>query len=113
MNNPMRILAMEFMLSLAVVSWAPIKKGYYPWPPTIMRSAIAYAILSFVALVDDTFAAVLGGGFLLAQIIGALNKGNLPDYIFTNLQNDSAFKLYGLQFDGNVGNQSLNSTRGH
>lgn len=114
MNNGAKILAIEFMISMGVVSWAPIKQGYYPWPPALIRTCVAYAILSLVSVIDDKMAALLGGGFLLAQLVLSFSKvppapaGKPPafsDYIYTNLSNDPSFRLYGLKFDGTVGNQ--------
>jgi len=95
-----RTLAVEYILSLSLVGWAAVKKKYVPWPPSIMYASIAYAILSFVSIADERLANLLGGGFLLAQLIKLLsNNPSIPDAIF-NTYNDPEhwFDLYALRY---------------
>lgn len=64
-----RVLVAEFGISAALMSWGAIKEGYWPWPPALARIAFAFALLSIVALVEERLAALLGAGFLIAQIV--------------------------------------------
>lgn len=81
-----KVLASEYMLSLGIVSWASIRKGYYPWPPAVVSTSVAFAILSFVSLVDENIAAWLAGGFLLAQLVKAASgTSSIPDAIFNDV----------------------------
>ena len=82
-----KMLAGEYMVSVSIVSWGALKAGYYPWPPSIVYTSIAYSLLSFVSLLDEDFASLLGGGFLLAQLIKAMSgTDKIPDFIYKNLE---------------------------
>lgn len=99
-----RTLAMEFLVSIGIVSWAPIKNGKLPWPPSYIHVGVSFALLSFVSLVDQRIANLLGGGFILAQLLGALStNANLPGYIYDNLIKDGWFQNYALSTTGKVG----------
>lgn len=74
-----RILAAEFLLAVGFVSWAAIKHGYWPWPPTLVKLGIGFAVLGVVAQADENIAATLGGGFLLAGFLRQYQKG-IKDY---------------------------------
>jgi hypothetical protein len=67
--NTTRIFAVEFFIAVGINSWGALKQGYAPWPPVIVASAIAMAILSMASAIDDRLAVALGTGFLLASII--------------------------------------------
>lgn len=95
-----RTLAVEYIISLSLVGWAAVKKKYVPWPPSIMYTSIAFAILSFVSMADERLADLLGAGFLLAQLIKLLSgNSSIPDAIF-NTYNDPEhwFDLYALRY---------------
>lgn len=105
-----RTLATLFLLSLGIVAWAPIKKGYYPWPPMVMRTCTAYGLLSLVSIVSDEFAVLLASGFLLAQLV-KVSSGTkaIPDWIYEDMTVDQVkgdtnpFNTFGLKFDGTTG----------
>lgn len=68
------ILVGEYIVALGVSSWAAIKSGQAPWPPTVIKTGIAFGILGIASFGSPELAAMLGAGFLLAQIIKVLNK---------------------------------------
>lgn len=72
--NARSVLAAECGIALAFASWASIKDKQLPWPPTIVKSCIAFGILGMTATVSPELGATLGAGFLLAQTIRALEK---------------------------------------
>lgn len=69
--NGQRVLAAEFAVSVSILGWGAVKQGFWPWPASVARSAFAFAVLSLIGLFDDRIAAVLGAGFLLAQVLRA------------------------------------------
>jgi len=84
--NASRILAAEYIVALGFSSWAALKSRQLPWPPTVIRTSIAFAILYVAAQFSPELAATLGGGFLVAQLIKVLeNKepytGGVPENI--------------------------------
>lgn len=103
------ILTTEFLISLGIVSWAPIKKGYYPWPPMVVRAAIAWSIISLVAAFEERFALLLGTGFLLAQLVKvSTGSGTIPDWIYKDMttgpnNSGTPFTAFGMKFDGSTG----------
>jgi hypothetical protein len=70
-----RILATEYVVALGISSYAAIKDGQAPWPPTVIRTSIAFGILGMVAMMNERFAYVLAGGFLLAQLLKVYETG--------------------------------------
>lgn len=71
---------MEFFIAIGINSWGALKQGYAPWPPVIVTSAIAMAILSMTSAIDDRLAVLLGTGFLLACLVTQLNaQGKFAD----------------------------------
>lgn len=72
-----KTLAMEFLIAVAFSSYSAVKAKEMPWPPTVVKTAIAFAIVGIVAAVNDRLAAVLGAGFLMAQLIKVLDKKEL------------------------------------
>lgn len=78
------ILVGEYIVALGVSSWAAIKGGQAPWPPTVIKTSIAFGILGIASFGSPELAAMLGAGFLLAQLIKVLNKqppytGGVPE----------------------------------
>lgn len=72
--NTTRVLAAEYVVALGFASYAAIKSRQLPWPPTVIRTGIAFGILGVAAAASPELATVLGGGFLLAQLIRALEQ---------------------------------------
>lgn len=110
MNNAQKVLATEYLLSIGIVSWAAIKKGYYPWPPMVMRTSIAYALLSLMSIVSEDLAVMLASGFLLAQLIKVSSGTSaIPDWIYQDMVSGkragdvTPFSNFGLKFDGTTG----------
>lgn len=103
------VLASEYLISMGIVSWGAIKKGYYPWPPSIVYASIAYSLLSFVSLADERIANLLGAGLLLAQLLAAMsNDPNVPNFIYQKLEGNplngaTPFSIYKMKFSGEVG----------
>lgn len=67
--NGQKVIAAEFVASVAIISWGAVKEGFFPWPASVARAAFAFAVLSLLGLLNDRLAALLGAGFLLAQIL--------------------------------------------
>lgn len=67
--NASKVFGIEFFIASGINSWGALKGGYAPWPPTIIASAIAMAILSMTSAIDEKLSVLLGTGFLLASII--------------------------------------------
>lgn len=64
-----RTLAIEAVVALGISSWAALKDGQLPWPPTIVLTCLAFGILNTFTFFDERLAVVIGGGFLLAQLL--------------------------------------------
>lgn len=84
-TNAQNIIIGEYIIALGVSSWGAIKAQQAPWPPTVVRTGLAFAILGTVGLASPELAATLGAGFLLAQLLKVLNKeppytGGVPEY---------------------------------
>jgi hypothetical protein len=78
-----RILAVEFLVLIGVASWGALRKGYYPWPPTIVKTGLFVALLGIISAASSEFAAVLGAGFIVANLVkmygsGTTYMGGLP-----------------------------------
>lgn len=89
-----RILAAEFIVAVGFSSWAALKSRQLPWPPAVVRTALAFGILYVLAQASPELAGVLGGGFLLAQFVKVLeNKtpytGGVPQLSQTTDQSGS------------------------
>lgn len=69
-----KLLAAEFVVALGFSSWGALKDKQLPWPPTVVKTGLAFAILGIVATISPELAATLGGGFLLAQLIKVLEN---------------------------------------
>lgn len=110
--NGNRILAGEFAIALAISSWAAMRDGWWPWPGTVIKTGIAFSILGFVAMVDESFAALLGGGFLLADVLrvyqtGKPFLGGVPGESKAPLP--EGFTYFPLQLGGTNKNVSLST----
>lgn len=69
-----RALAAEYIVALGFSSWAALKDKQLPWPPTVIRTSVAFGILGILAAASDKLAVTLGAGFLLAQLIKILEN---------------------------------------
>lgn len=106
-----RLIAVEYALALGIVSWSAIKGEssqvivdhdpprtedrpvhYWPWPPTVVGTSVAFGILGMLGSVQPQVAGILGAGFLLAQLIRALGKGNF--FELSGIPNSPAFQTY-------------------
>lgn len=67
--NTNKLFAIEFFIAIGINSWGAIKQGDAPWPPTILASCIALAVLSLASGINDRLAVLLGAGFLMASIM--------------------------------------------
>lgn len=70
-----KVLALEFFVSVGVVTVNEIKYGFWPYPPDIMRIAVSYAILGAVGVFNPNMAALLAGGFLVALLLNHFSSG--------------------------------------
>lgn len=70
-----RTLAIEAIVALGISSWAALKDGQLPWPPTIVLTCLAFGILNTFTFFDERLAVVIGGGFLLAQLLKLYESG--------------------------------------
>jgi len=78
-----RILAIEFLILIGIASWGALKKGYYPWPPTIVKTALFVSLMGILSAASPDLAATLGAGFIVANLVrmygkGATYMGGLP-----------------------------------
>lgn len=65
-----KVFAYEWLACVGITSWGALKKGYAPWPPTIIYSTVALGLLSAISVVNEKLAVILSVGFLLALIVG-------------------------------------------
>lgn len=73
--NASRLFTIEFFIAVGITSWGAIKEGYAPWPPNVVYSSVAMAILSLTAAIDEKLSVLLGAGFLLALILNNMSSG--------------------------------------
>lgn len=74
--NGQKVIAAEFAISLSIITWGATRQGFWPWPATVARAAFGFAVLSLVGLFNEQLAALLGAGFLLAQVLKTPVDGN-------------------------------------
>lgn len=86
MNNKM--LFGEWALAISFQSWQAMRKGWWPWPPTLWLITLGFAILSLLGdFVDEKLANWLGLGLLAASFMrfyqqakaGQDPTGGVPD----------------------------------
>jgi hypothetical protein len=82
--NANAVLGGEAIVALSVVAWRDVKQGYAPLPGSMLKTGISFGLISVLAYASPELACLIGGGFLLAQIIKYLqNPGDyktvLPD----------------------------------
>lgn len=72
----MKWLAGEYAICIALASWGDLSgKGnpdgirYWPWPASIVKVSVAFALLAVLGLVSEPLAGTMGAGLILAQIL--------------------------------------------
>lgn len=70
-----KILAIEFLVLLGVASWGALRKGYWPWPPTIIKTALFVSLLGILSAGSPELAAALGAGFIVANLVKMYGSG--------------------------------------
>lgn len=78
--NGTKILAGEYLIALAFLSWAAIKHKYWPWPGAIFKMSVGFAVLGIVGMAAPEVAASLGAGYLLAGFLHIYSNGGLSLY---------------------------------
>jgi hypothetical protein len=73
--NVNKVLAGELVIAIGINSWGAIKQGYVPWAGTITTCGVAFGIIGTAAQFVPELAVWLGGGFLIASIIGIAQGG--------------------------------------
>ncbi len=74
--NGQKVIVAEFAVSISILTWGATRQGFWPWPATVARTAFAFAVLSLVGLLNENLAALLGAGFLIAQVLKTPVDGN-------------------------------------
>lgn len=64
-----KVFAGEMVVAMAINSWGALKAKQVPYPAQLIRTILFFALLSFVAMVDEDLAEWLGAGVLVALII--------------------------------------------
>lgn len=109
--NAGRFLAIEYAIAVGIVSWSAIRGQdsdvivdrdpprketrrvhYLPWPPTVVMTSVSFGILGLLGTVQPDLAGILGAGFLLAQLIRVLGKGDF--FELSGIPGSAAFKTY-------------------
>lgn len=96
-----KLFGAEFAAAVAINCWQALKQGQVPFPGTVMRTAAAFGILSFVYYLDEDIAGVLGAGFLAALIVSQASGGF---EVFAASDPDGTF--YYLTFNGSSNSDS-------
>lgn len=73
--NANKVLVGEYMVAIGFVSWFAIKNQEWPWPGTIIKISVSFAIFGITAQAAPEFAAVFAGGVLLAAFLKVYSKG--------------------------------------
>lgn len=72
-----RVFAYEFAACVGITSWGALKQGFAPWPPNIIYSTVALAVLSALSTVNEKLSVYLSVGFLIALIVGQATGGKI------------------------------------
>jgi hypothetical protein len=110
--NTTRIFAVEFFIAVGINSWGALKQGYAPWPPVIVTSAIAMAILSMTSAIDDRLAVLLGTGFLIACLVTNLTSGGKFSDTFGALPQNVSYDVLKLNSAGTANSAGGTNTPG-
>ena len=69
MATPARVLAAQYVLAVGISSYGAIRSGFVPWPAAIVKIGLGFGLLGLLATGAPELAVMLGGGFLLADLI--------------------------------------------
>lgn len=69
MASTSKILAAEYVLAVGISSWGAVKAGFVPWPAAVIKIGIGFGMLGLLAAASPELAVMLGGGFLLADVL--------------------------------------------
>jgi hypothetical protein len=69
MASTNQILGAEYLLAIGVTSYGALRSGFVPWPASIVRTGLGFGLLGLLATGAPELAVLLGGGFLLADIL--------------------------------------------
>lgn len=69
MASTAKVLAAEYVLAVGVSSYGAIRSGFVPWPAAVVRIGIGFGLLGLLATGAPELAVMLGGGFLLADLL--------------------------------------------
>jgi hypothetical protein len=69
-----QILAAEFAVGAAVMSWNALKRHWWPWPASLARVGLGFAVISLLAVPVPELAVTLGAGFLLVDVVKMLSS---------------------------------------
>lgn len=69
MASTARVLAAEYILAVGISSYGAVKSGFVPWPAAVIRIGIGFGLLGLLAAASPELAVMLGGGFLLADVL--------------------------------------------
>lgn len=95
--NAQKLFTLEFFIAIGISSWGAIKQGYMPWPPNIVGSALAMAILSMLEGVSPELSVLLGGGFLLALLVSTMgDNGSTIAQTFAALPQNVGYDVLSL-----------------
>lgn len=74
--NGGRILIGEYVIAVTFSSVFAMKAKYAPWPGTLVKISLAFGTLGLLSFASEEFAALLGGGFLLAAFLNLYQKND-------------------------------------
>lgn len=79
MASTTKILAAEYVIAVSLSSWGAIREGFVPWPAGIVRIGLGFGLLGLLATAAPELAVMLGGGFLLADLLKLASPGGSLD----------------------------------
>lgn len=69
MENTGKVLAAEYVVAVGISSYGAIRAGFVPWPGAIVKIGLGFGLLGLLATASPELAVMLGGGFLLADLL--------------------------------------------
>jgi len=106
--NAQKLFTIEFFIAVGISSCGAIKQGYMPWPPNIVGSALAMAILSMLEAVSPELSVLLGAGFLLALLVSTMgDNGSTIAQTFAALPQNVGYDV--LQIGSSSGSSPTSS----
>lgn len=67
--NANRILLGECTVALGVGAWGAIRNHTAPFPAGVIATGVSFGLLGVLATATPELAVLIGGGFLLAQLL--------------------------------------------